>query len=37
LSYRFIKRIGRHLNRVLDPLQVAARHRASAKTHSKSG
>jgi len=37
LRYRFIERIGRHLNRMFDPLEVAARHRASAKAHSKSG
>jgi len=33
LSYRLIERVHRYLNRVLDPFEVAAGHRASAKTH----
>jgi len=36
LSYSLIKRIRRHLGRMLDPLQVAERHCASPKAHGDS-
>ena len=33
LSYRFIKRIGRNLDHMLNPFKVAATYPASAKAH----
>jgi hypothetical protein len=33
LSYRFIKRIGRNLDHMLNPFKVAATYSASAKAH----